>query len=75
MSEVILHDLDRGLTKLRGEGGFTGEGRTVLMVVVGQTEIIRLKELVRSVDRQAFVIISDTNEVLGEGFKLSPDKP
>lgn len=45
------------------------------MVVVGQTEIIRLKELVRSVDRQAFVIISDTNEVLGEGFKLSPDKP
>lgn len=75
MSEVILHDLDRGLTKLRGEGGFTGEGRTVLMVVVGQTEIIRLKELVRSVDRQAFVIISDTNEVLGEGFKLSPEKP
>ncbi|MBN3523851.1 YitT family protein [Paenibacillus apiarius] len=70
LAEAILHDLDRGLTKLKGEGGYTGEGRTVLMVVVGQTEVYKLKSLVRSVDPQAFVIISDTNEVLGEGFQI-----
>ncbi len=69
--EAILHELDRGLTKLQATGGYTGEERTVLMVVVGQTEVTRLKELVRSVDRKAFVILSDTNEVLGEGFKLA----
>lgn len=70
IADAILHDLDRGLTKLQGEGGYTGEGRTVLMVVVGQSEVYKLKAIVRSVDSQAFVIISDTNEVLGEGFKI-----
>ncbi len=67
--EVILYELDRGLTSLRATGGFTGEDRTVLMVVVGQTEVSRLKDLVRRTDPGAFVILSDTNEVLGEGFK------
>lgn len=70
ITEAILNDLDRGLTRLNGAGGYTGEERTVLMVVVSQTEISRLKELVRNVDPGAFVIINDTHEVLGEGFKL-----
>lgn len=70
LSEAVLHDLDRGLTKLSGHGGFTGEDRTVLMVVVSQTEVSKLKVLVKSVDPSAFVIISDTKEVLGEGFQL-----
>ncbi|KEQ25291.1 YitT family protein [Paenibacillus tyrfis] len=68
--EAILHELDRGLTELEAKGGYTGQSRAVLMVVVGQTEVIRLKTLVRKLDPEAFVILSDTNEVLGEGFKL-----
>lgn len=68
--EAILHELDRGLTELEARGGYTGQSRTVLMVVVGQTEVTRLKTLVRKLDPEAFVILSDTNEVLGEGFKL-----
>ncbi|MFD1953964.1 YitT family protein [Paenibacillus thailandensis] len=70
LTEAILHDLDRGLTRLDGHGGYTGDGRTVLMVVLGQTEVTKLKQLVQSVDPGAFVIISDTAEVLGQGFKL-----
>ncbi|SFF46084.1 Uncharacterized membrane-anchored protein YitT, contains DUF161 and DUF2179 domains [Paenibacillus algorifonticola] len=70
VSETILYDLDRGLTKLDGHGGYSGEGRTVLMVVVGQMEVAKLKQLVRTVDPSAFVIISNTSEVVGEGFKL-----
>ena len=69
--EAILFELDRGLTKLQAIGGYTGEERIVLMVVVGQTEVSRLKELVRRIDPKAFVILSDTNEVLGEGFNKS----
>ncbi|MDP4098581.1 YitT family protein [Paenibacillus sp. P96] len=69
MAKVILEDLDRGLTELAGRGGFTQEDRPVLMVVVGQNEVTRLKTLVRSVDPDAFVIIGDTHEVLGNGFK------
>jgi uncharacterized membrane-anchored protein YitT (DUF2179 family) len=67
--EAILYELDRGLTELNGTGGYTGAARKVLMVVVNQNEVSRLKALVRSVDPGAFVIFSDTNEVLGEGFK------
>ncbi|WP_375546968.1 YitT family protein [Paenibacillus sp.] len=70
ISEAILNDLDRGLTRLNAQGGYTGDNRIVLMVVIGQSEATRLKTLVRSVDPDAFVIISNTHEVLGEGFKL-----
>ncbi|MCA0757566.1 YitT family protein [Paenibacillus sp. N4] len=70
VAAAILHDLDRGLTRLDGHGGYTGAGRTVLMVVVGQNEVSKLKQLVRSIDPGAFVIISNTAEVLGQGFKL-----
>lgn len=71
MQTAILNDLDRGLTKLNGEGGYTGDERTVLMVVIGQNEASRLKTIVRSVDPDAFVIISNAQEVLGKGFKMT----
>ncbi|GGN93141.1 YitT family protein [Saccharibacillus kuerlensis] len=70
MTEVILKDLDRGLTELSARGGYTGESRPVLMVVIGQSETSRLKTLVRSVDPDAFVVISNAQEVLGKGFKI-----
>jgi uncharacterized membrane-anchored protein YitT (DUF2179 family) len=70
VADAILHDLDRGLTRLDGHGGYTGAGRTVLMVVVSQNEVPKLKQLVRAIDPNAFVIISNTAEVLGQGFKL-----
>ncbi|CAM4303415.1 YitT family protein [Paenibacillus alkaliterrae] len=70
VADAILNDLDRGLTRLDGHGGYTGTGRTVLMVVVGQNEVPKLKQLVRAIDAGAFVIISNTAEVLGQGFKL-----
>lgn len=69
ISRAILHDLDRGLTKLSAQGGYTGDPRVVLMAVVGQNEITRLKTIVRSVDPAAFIIITEAHEVLGEGFK------
>ncbi len=69
ISEAVLSQLDRGLTKLDGRGGYTGDKRTVLMVVVGQSEVTRLKTLVRTLDPTAFVIITNAHEVLGEGFK------
>jgi uncharacterized membrane-anchored protein YitT (DUF2179 family) len=68
VSAAILHDLDRGLTRLQGVGGYTGDSRPVLLAVVGQNEVMRLKELVRDVDPGAFVIITNAAEVLGEGF-------
>lgn len=67
--DAIYAEIDRGVTKLPAIGGYTGEDRPVLMVVVYQTEFTKLKQLIKSVDPSAFVIVSDAYEVLGEGFK------
>lgn len=69
LEQAILHDLDHGLTKLEGTGGYTGNPRNVLMVVVAQNEIAKLKKTVANLDPKAFIIISNTGEVLGKGFK------
>lgn len=65
----ILQDVDRGVTKLSGYGGYTDEERPVLMCVVNQNEVTKLKHIVKAVDPQAFVIVTNATEVLGEGFK------
>ncbi|PLT32595.1 YitT family protein [Bacillus sp. V5-8f] len=66
---AILHDIDRGVTRLSGQGGYTDDTRPILMCVIDQTEFTELKQLVRTVDPRAFVIVMDASEVLGEGFK------
>ncbi|MGN7477919.1 YitT family protein [Solibacillus silvestris] len=67
--DAIYKEINRGVTKLSAFGGYTGEERPVLMVVVYQTEFTKLKQVLKTVDPQAFVIVSDAYEVLGEGFK------
>ncbi|WP_423799659.1 YitT family protein [Neobacillus sp. SAB-20_R2A] len=65
----ILHKIDRGVTKLSAYGGFTEHERPVLMCVVDQTEFTKLKQLVKTLDPSAFIVVMDAAEVLGEGFK------
>ncbi|KAB2336804.1 YitT family protein [Cytobacillus depressus] len=67
--EGILNKIDRGVTKLTAYGGYTDYERPVLMCVVDQTEFTKLKQLVRTIDPTAFVVVTDASEVLGEGFK------
>ncbi len=67
--DAIYKEVNRGVTKLPAIGGYTGEERPVLMVVVYQTEFTKLKQVLKNVDPHAFVIVSDAYEVLGEGFK------
>lgn len=67
--DAIYAEINRGVTKLPAIGGYTGQERPVLMVVVYQTEFTKLKQLIKTVDPAAFVIVSDAYEVLGEGFK------
>ncbi|GMK38279.1 membrane protein [Paenibacillus sp. CCS19] len=70
LADAVLTQLDRGLTELDAHGGYTGQRRVVLMVVVSQNEVPKLKAIIRSVDPGAFVIISQTAEVIGQGFKI-----
>ncbi|WP_164821830.1 YitT family protein [Paenibacillus koleovorans] len=66
--DAMLERLDRGMTELRGTGAFTGTDRNVQLVVLKRSEVPLLKRLVAQADPRAFVLLSDAEEVMGEGF-------
>lgn len=68
VSNRILGELDRGVTGLKAKGMYSGADKCVLYCVVSQKEIVQVKEIVAETDPDAFVIVSDAREVLGEGF-------
>jgi len=70
IAQGILHTLHRGVTTLKGEGGYTGKPQKVIYTVTTMLELGRLKELVWMSDPKAFIIVNDTVEVIGKGFKL-----
>lgn len=69
ITDAILSSLDRGVTLLDGEGGYTGKGKKVVMCALRKTEYHKFKRLVRSIDPDAFIIAAESYEVMGEGFK------
>jgi uncharacterized membrane-anchored protein YitT (DUF2179 family) len=69
MRKAIFENIDRGVTIINGEGGYTGEERNIIMCVVDQKEFTKLLKTVHIVDTKAFVIAMSAAEVLGEGFK------
>ncbi|MEW5783531.1 MAG: YitT family protein [Bacillota bacterium] len=65
----LLQELGRGVTRLEGQGGYTGEGREVLLCVVTRPQVAQLKRIIHELDPKAFLIIGNATEVHGEGFK------
>lgn len=69
--QALTRRLERGVTILRGEGGWSGEDRPVLLCAFRPRQIVTLKEIVRELDPDAFLIVCNTHEVLGPGFRRS----
>lgn len=65
----VMADLDRGVTILQAQGGYTGEQRTLLFTAINRRQAPALQDIVRTIDPDAFVVLSPSHEVLGEGFK------
>lgn len=68
ISDKIMEKLERGVTSLEVTGMYTGKQRKMLFVVVGRKELGSLMDIIKKVDREAFMIIEDAGEVRGEGF-------
>ena len=64
----IHGDLDRGCTRLKAYGTYSGEEMGALLCVVARTEAARLKKVIAEADPSAFVTVCDVHEALGEGF-------
>jgi uncharacterized membrane-anchored protein YitT (DUF2179 family) len=69
IAEVILRDMNRGVTSVPSTGMFTKQPQPMLICVVNAKEIIKLKQIVYGHDERAFVFVADVREVLGEGFR------
>ncbi|MDE6260158.1 MAG: YitT family protein [Oscillospiraceae bacterium] len=69
ISDVLVKEMDRGVTILHGQGAYTGAKKDVLMCAFKQREIAAIKAAVKDIDPAAFVIVCNAHEVLGEGFR------
>lgn len=68
ISDAIMTQMDRGVTGLNGVGMYSGDEKCMLYCVVSKKEIVVLKEIILNIDNNAFVIVTDAREVVGEGF-------
>ncbi|MDX1600077.1 MAG: DUF2270 domain-containing protein [Anaerolineales bacterium] len=68
VSDEILAEMHRGVTALEATGMYSGESHKVLLCAVTVTEVTHLKDLVKGVDSDAFVVVTAAEEVLGRGF-------
>ena len=63
-----MKNLDRGATYLNGEGSYSGKEMKVVFTVVKKQQLAELKRLVNEIDANAFVVVQEAHQVLGEGF-------
>ncbi|MFP4456494.1 MAG: YitT family protein [Clostridia bacterium] len=68
ITKRIISELDRGATLMYSKGAYSQQNRLVASVVIRRNELAMVKEIIRETDPNAFVIVSDVHQVLGEGF-------
>ncbi len=71
INEAILNGIDRGTTLLHGETGFLRNEQSIILTIISNRELIKLKQTIKSIDPNAFMVISHVNEVKGKGFSRS----
>lgn len=72
ISQQIKEKLQRGVTIVQGLGGYSGQPLHILYSVITLTELSRFKEMVRIIDPDAFVVVTETLEVMGKRIGNQP---
>ena len=73
LRSYILHDLDRGATAIKSSGIYSGEDKDMLFLVVTQKEVMRIKQRIKQLEPDAFIVITDAYNIYGEGFRALPN--
>lgn len=68
--DFIINELDRGVTFIKGTGGYSNEEKKIILTIIDRKQVVALKKGVNKIDPGSFVSISHTYETLGEGFTL-----
>lgn len=69
VSEKITSNMRRGVSIVPVEGGYTGDNKNMLIVVVRSDEVARVRRLIKEADADTFIVITEAKEILGEGFR------
>ena len=72
ISRQIMEKLQRGVTMVKGVGGYSGQPLHILYSVVTIAELSRFKEMIRKIDPNAFVVVTETLEVMGKRIGNQP---
>jgi uncharacterized membrane-anchored protein YitT (DUF2179 family) len=72
IGQRIMDEVNRGITLIHGQGGYTKRHTRIILVVVKLTQLNRLTRIVNEVDPAAFMLVQDANDVFGRGF-TQPD--
>lgn len=66
---MIVHELDRGVTVLKGQGGYSGQDKNVLLCACYDNQAHKLIKKIKSTDENAFFIVTQSKQILGNGFR------
>ena len=69
IENFIINKIDRSSTRIIGRGSYSNKEVVILYVVVRKKQFIALKKAMKEIDKDAFIIVSEAKEVLGEGFE------
>lgn len=72
---AILTDVDRGVTLLHGQGGYSGIQTDVILSIISDYELPKIEKLARAIDPACFMIVTQVKEVWGRGFSYSKADP
>lgn len=67
--DYIVDELHRGATRIKGEGAFTHEDKTVILTVVNRPQAVLLRKQAKTIDPSCFILITNTTEIIGKGFR------
>ena len=68
LSIAILEEIGRGVTVFEGKGAYTNTTKNVIYCIMTRSELSQIRKIVKRIDKNSFLTISDVSEVLGEGF-------
>lgn len=74
IAAVIMQEINRGVTYLKGRGAYSGNEQDIIFCAVRSHEYVKLQRIIYSVDPSAFVVVSDSEKVYGEGFNFYVDE-
>lgn len=75
IADEILSDVDRGVTILESRGAYSGKEGEVLLCAVRRFEVAQVKDIVHTIDHNAFLIVGEAGEITGEGFRPAKVDP